>query len=122
MNEKDFEELMITTGNRPTQIEKIIRGLMSDEFAGIKQRRVKIVIKKIRESIRAIAAVKSNDDKIVIFLDENYLSGIKFFEGKNEHVVRELLRHELAHVLTGKDDDDPAFWQACSERGIKVSP
>jgi hypothetical protein len=121
MREKDFQELLIATGNKPTTIEKILRELLTGEFRNLKQKSVKLHIRKIKNKMRALAVVQSDDIRIDIFLDSDYLDNIKFFDGKNEDTVRQLLRHEFLHIQTGLSDNDQDFWQICLKKKIPVS-
>lgn len=121
MDEKTFESIRAEIGGK-SKIEQIIRELFTTEFKDIQQRKVRLHITKIQRTHRAIAIVKSDDVRIELFLDSDYLDNIKFFEGKNEGVVRKLLRHEFEHIKSGLNDDDPEFWEECLKKGIPVSP
>jgi len=93
--------------------------LCAGEFRDIKKKI--IVLMNIKLEKWSYAAVEGAKEAKKEFLDYVFVNARKWAAMPEfyENNIREILRHELVHVLTGWGDDDPRFQAELKRRGIK---
>lgn len=119
MENKNFNALMNfvhgkdTEDPRVDEVKKILLELMNGEFSGeISQEKFRITF---MENTRQIAYVRAEGDRIILRLNANLWD-----KDGNASALKSILRHELLHVSTGLDDDDPKFKAEARKRGIDI--
>lgn len=115
MDKRNFESFMSAvkakslTEIRGAEVVRVLKELLSGEFAEVKERKFKVILKK--PSGGGLASVNKVDGKVLLWIDPAF----------HEQSLRPLLRHELLHVLTGfLDDGDPAFKAQARKRKIDI--
>lgn len=123
MDDEQFQELFLAVHKkdiwvlRQDRVEKILKELLNGEFRDeIQERRFLIRIRKLKGNCSAQVFKKLNP--VIIDLNSERW---KWKPGLNDHDIRETLRHELLHVATNRDDDDPLFELEAKRRNININ-
>ena len=119
MEEKQFRELLRIVKDedvwtaRKREVEAVLRELLAGEFKEIKERKFKVVLKRLD----GIASTFSNDGTAYISINSDYWEKHPTF---GETGLRSVLAHELLHALSGLRDEDPRFKVEARQRGIDI--
>ena len=120
MDDKAFDRfLKLTRGRtlaeiRMNEVRDALADLLTTEFKDLSSRKFKVLWTDPGE--RACAKIGQSGGNVYLWINpENWET-----PGFEEKPLKELLRHELLHILTGKKDADPEFRREARKRGIQI--
>ncbi|MGB7296815.1 MAG: hypothetical protein WBC70_14615 [Candidatus Aminicenantales bacterium] len=121
MENKRFEELLIAVKGqdqaeiRRADIVRVLKELLRGEFAGVKETRFRIMLK--RPETGGCGAVNKVDGIVNLWIDpENWKRDPRF----SEESLKSLISHELLHLELRLDDDSPLFKIEAKRRNIDL--
>jgi len=98
---------------RIDEVKGLLKELINGEFSGeISQHKISIVF---FENSRTFSDVRAKGDRIILRLNAN-----NWNEDGESVALKSILRHELLHISTGLDDDDPKFKAEARKRKIDI--
>ena len=121
MDKRNFESFMSAVKGkdlaeiRGAEVERILRELLTNEFSEVKETKFKVMLRKPETG--GCGAVNKVDGRVCLWINpENWERDPDF----SKESLKSLISHELLHVETGLDDDDPLFRLVAKKRGIDL--
>lgn len=114
MNEKDFDNLLRAARGcsgddaRMQDIRATLEALIRGEFRELSGRRFRLAW--ATRGARHLASVKDDGGTVTVSISRDVADA----------AIRPILRHELLHAATGRDDADPLFMREARRRKIDL--